>query len=817
MPTSFSTRANLTSPSPFFLHYPFIFAAELRQNRRRLQTFFELAMKKIILAVFTLFVLICSTASAQKGGSLRGNVFDKNTGEPMIFSTVILQGTIIGTTTDVDGFYSIGNIPPGNYKMVVTSIGYDSTAVNVIIKEGAITTQRVMLTESSIQLGTVELSARREQARSDVSISKVTVTANQIKALPGTGGQADIAQYLPVLPGIISTGDQGGQIYIRGGSPIQNRILLDGMTIFNPFHSIGFYSVFETETIKTVDVLTAGFNAEYGGRVSAVVDLKTREGNRKRVSGLVSANPFQAKAVLEGPLKKFEEGGGSSSFLFTAKHSYINETSPLLYSYAVDTTFYPSSGEGLSEKDRKRLPFSFTDFYGKLSFLTENGSKLNLFGFNFNDDVNYIGVAKLGWQNVGGGANFTLIPPNSNLIIGGTIAYSDYSIQLREAGEQPRTSGIANYNVKLDFTYFGLRNEIKYGFEVIGLDTKFKFRNFVGNTISQNDNTTELGAFIKYKERVGNFIFEPSLRMQLYASQSSFNLEPRLGMKYNVTERFRLKAAGGFYSQNLISSVSELDVVNLFVGFLTGPEEQVTLPNSNERAPHRLQKAVHAVIGTEVDLTKNLELNVEPYYKGFNQLIQINRNKLSPTDPNFVTETGKAIGIDLTLRYETKKVYLWGTYSHAYVDRDDGKQVYPTIFDRRHNINLLGTYKFGKTLDWEAALRWNMGSGFPFTLTQGFYGNHNFNDGLNSDPLTNNGSLGIVLDTKRNAGRLPYYHRLDGSLKRTFKFGKYTSLEVVASATNMYNRENIFYFDRVRAKRINQLPIMPSIGVTFNF
>ena len=110
-----------------------------------------------------------------------------------------------------------------------------------------------------------------------------------------------------------------------------------------------------------------------------------------------------------------------------------------------------------------------------------------------------------------------------------------------------------------------------------------------------------------------------------------------------------------------------------------------------------------------------------------------------------------------------------------------------------------------------------MGSGFPFTLTQGFYGNTNFDDGLNTNPLTNNGDLGVVLDTKRNAGRLPFYHRMDGSLKRTFKFGKYTSLEVVASASNMYNRENIFYFDRIRSKRINQLPIMPSLGITFNF
>ncbi len=776
-----------------------------------------LFMKKLLLVFVALFTVFVGIATAQKGGTLRGNVYDKANGEPMIFSTVLLRGTTIGTVTDENGFFSIGNIPAGNYVMVVTSIGYDSVAVDVSIKDGGIASQKIMVSESSIQLGTVELSARREAARSEVAISKVTVTANQIKSLPGTGGQADIAQYLPVLPGIISTGDQGGQIYIRGGSPIQNRILLDGMTIFNPFHSIGFYSVFETETIKTVDVLTAGFNAEYGGRVSAVVDLKTREGNKKKLSGLASVNPFQTKAVLEGPIKKFEEGGGSSSFLFTAKHSFLDKTSPLLYSYAVDTSFYPASGEGISDTDRKRLPFTFTDLYGKLSFLANNGSKVNLFGFSFNDDVNYIGVAKLGWQNVGGGANFTLIPPNSNLVIGGTLAYSDYLIELKEANEEPRSSGISNYNVRLDFTYFGLRNEFNYGFEVIGMDTRFQFRNFAGNTIKQDDNTTELGAFLKYKVKIGDLILEPSLRAQVYASQSKSFLEPRFGMKYNFADWLRFKAAGGFYSQNLISSVSELDVVNLFVGFLTGPEERVNLPNSTKAAPHRLQTAWHAVAGFEVDLSKNIEVNVEPYYKRFTQLIQINRNKLTGSDPDFVTETGDAYGIDLTLRYETKKFYLWGTYSLAKVTRDDGQQVYPTIFDRRHNVNLLGTYKFGKDEAWEAALRWNMGSGFPFTLTQGFYQDFEFDNGLNSVPMTGNGDLGVILDSKRNAGRLPFYHRMDGSLKRVFKFGKYTSLEVVASATNMYNRENIFYFDRIRNKRINQLPIMPSVGFTLNF
>ena len=281
-----------------------------------------------------------------------------------------------------------------------------------------------------------------------------------------------------------------------------------------------------------------------------------------------------------------------------------------------------------------------------------------------------------------------------------------------------------------------------------------------------------------------------------------------------MTDFLRFKFAGGLYSQNLIGSVSEQDVVNLFVGFLTGPEEQVLNPDGSE-ASHRLQKAAHAVAGVEIDLSKNLELNLEGYFKDYSQLIQINRNKLDPKDPDFVTEKGEAYGVDLSLRYETKSVFAWATYSLAYVKRDDGEQIYPTIFDRRHNLNLLATYKFGKR--WEAAARWNLGSGLPFSLSQGFFNEMNFNGGLDTDPLTTQGDLGIILDEKRNRGRLPYYHRLDISLKKTVELSKHSEVEFVASATNAYDRANIFYFDRIRNSRVNQLPVMPSLGITITF
>jgi hypothetical protein len=251
---------------------------------------------------------------------------------------------------------------------------------------------------------------------------------------------------------------------------------------------------------------------------------------------------------------------------------------------------------------------------------------------------------------------------------------------------------------------------------------------------------------------------------------------------------------------------------------LSGPEERIFKLNGTEPTNNRLQKSIHGVAGFEIDVTKIFDLNIEGYYKKYTQLIALNRNKLEPQDPNFTTEEGDAYGIDLSVKIEAKRAYLWGAYSYAFVNRFDGEQNYPPVFDRRHNMNLVGTYLLGKKKEWEFGARWNLGSGFPFSQTQGFYNNIPFyQDGIGTNVLGGQGELGIIYSEERNGGRLPYYHRLDVSIKRMFKFSKHSSLEVTASATNVYDRPNIFYFDRVRYTRVNQLPFLPSLSATFQF
>ncbi len=762
-------------------------------------------------AAFIAFLLFANMLQAQTA-TVRGFVYDKDSGEPAMFTNVYLKGTTIGASTDVNGYFSITRIAAGSYDLMVTFIGFDTLSAPIVLKNDEILNKKLFITKKAVTLQTFDVSAEKQEAREDVQMSVTKLTPKEIKQIPTVGGEPDLAQYLQILPGVIFTGDQGGQLYIRGGSPIQNKVLLDGMVIYNPFHSIGLFSVFDTDVIRSADIYTGGFSAEYGGRISSVMDITTREGNKKRYGGKIAASPFVSRLMLEGPIKKSKEiGGGNSSFLVSARTSYLESSSKVFYTYV----------------DTNGLPYNFTDLYGKVSFTADNGSKLNLFGFKFTDNVTYRQLAKYNWDSFGTGASFVLVPGNSPVLIDGLFAFSNYDITLKEAELKPRNSSIGGFNAGLNFTYFIAKDEIKYGLEMLGFKTDFNFFNSVGRFIQQVENTTELAAYIRYKKLIGKkLVLEPSFRVQYYASLSETSPEPRLGLKYNITDKVRFKFAGGLYSQNLISATSDRDVVNLFYGFLSGPDN---LPSKfdGKEVTSKLQKARHALGGFEFDLPFHFSLNVEGYLKDFNQLTNLNRDKLFQDTPDnaqiadqlkkdFIIETGLAKGIDFLLKYNYRKVSVWAVYSLGYVDRYDGVREYVPHFDRRHNVNLVTTYTFGKNLDWEVNARWNFGSGFPFTKTAGFYEFLNFSNGITTDYTTENGMLEILYGDL-NKGRLPYYHRLDLSVKKTISLAKNSSLDIIASVVNTYDRQNIFYFDRVLYQRVDQLPILPSIGATLSF
>ncbi|HNY59785.1 MAG TPA: carboxypeptidase-like regulatory domain-containing protein [Bacteroidales bacterium] len=746
-----------------------------------------------------------------QSATIRGFIYEKESGEPVIFTNAYLLGTSYGSTTDINGYFAITQIPPGSYTLIVTYLGYDTLTEDVSLKANDLIQKNLYLEKSTVLLDAVNVSAERQAVRTETRTSVVKVTPLDIKQIPSVGGKADLAQYLQVLPGVIFTGDQGGQLYIRGGSPIQNKVFLDGMVIYNPFHSIGLFSVFDTETIRLADIYTGGFNAEHGGRISSVMDITTRDGNKKRHTGKLGLSTFGANALIEGPIKKqLEDGRGSSSFLISAKNSYLEQSSKLFYDYV----------------NEDGLPFNFLDLYGKVTISAANGSKVNLFGFNFTDKVNYKAISEYSWDALGGGVNFVVIPGRTPVLMEGIFAYSSYDMQLDEEEKNPRNSSINGFNAGLDFTYFQGKNEIKYGIEMNGFTTNFAFFNDIGQSISQEQNTTELGGFFKYKIAINKFLIEPGIRAQWYASLSNFSLEPRLAFKYNYSDRTRFKIAGGFYSQNLISARSDRDVVDLFYGFLSGPD-QTLIDFKGEETNHKLQKSKHLILGIEHDLFRGFTINLEGYYKVFPQLTNLNRYKIydasnvPPGTPHleysdYIVEKGEAMGADLSLKYSKNRLYFWTAYSYAFVNRYDGMQWYYPHFDRRHNLNMLTAYTHGHLRQWEFSVRWNFGTGFPFTQSQGYYEKLLFPGGINSDYMTENGILGIEYG-ELNLGRLPTYHRFDVNIKHTFFFTEKSNLQLDFSVTNVYDRPNVFYVNRISGETVRQLPIMPSIGATFTF
>lgn len=775
-------------------------------------------MRKYFLTkLFFICLIVFPAILTGQDATVKGVVFEESSGEPAILVNVYLEGTTYGASTDVNGYFLISKIPAGTYTLNVLYLGFDTISEHITLDPGQVLSKQFYLTESSVKLGTVEVSAQRLEQKTETFTSVVKITPKDIKQIPSVGGQADFAQYLQVVPGVIFTGDQGGQFYVRGGSPIQNKVMLDGMVIYNPFHSIGLFSVFETDIIRTADVYTGGYNANYGGRISSIMDITYKDGNKKRFSGVVGASTFGARVLLEGPIvKQKSPEKGSASFVISLKNSYLAESSKIFYKYI----------------DEDGLPFNFTDIYGKISINAANGSKISFFGFNFNDNVdNYKAIADFGWKSYGGGTNFVIIPGKSAVLIEGTIAYSQYNSKVDSETLNQRESSIGGFNAELDFTYFFGKDALTYGIEMEGFRTEYTFENFFGAKIEQVENTTQLGIFAKYKATIGKFIIEPGFRLQWYASLANTSPEPRLAVKFAATEWFRLKLAAGMYSQNFISATSDRDVVNLFYGFLSGPEN---LPATfdGEDLKHKLQKANHLILGAEFDIGKFVNLNVEGYYKSFPQLTNINRYKIYDDEKpppgasdvetkDFIVERGNAYGVDLSLKFDRKNLYIWFVYSLGFVNREYenkfGEMIsYTPHFDRRHNINAIISYTAGSKRQWEFSARWNLGSGFPFTQVQGFYEYLTLPGGINSEYPTENGSLGLIY-ADLFGGRLPYYHRLDFDVKYNLYFSAKSKLVFDVSVINVYNRKNVFYVDLITNEIAYQLPFMPSFGMTFYF
>jgi hypothetical protein len=776
--------------------------------------------------LISVFVLLLIThLSFSQDITIRGFVYDKSNGEPMSGEKIKLlkkDSTLIaGAVTDNNGFFSIPKLAKGSFILKLENFKYETIFQNIELKEGKKIYDvkfEFAIKENVKEFEEVRVSAENKTKRTELGISKLRLDQKGLERIPSYGAENDLVGAFSVTPGVVTTGDQGGQLYVRGGTPIQNKVLLDGMTIYNPFHSIGFFSIFETELVKNVDIYTGGFESKYGGRISSVMDITYRDGNRKEFGGKVSASPFLAKLVLEGPIgKKKGDSPRAGSYIFSAKHSLLDYTSKSLYPRVND-------GNG--------LPFNFTDLYGKVTFTADGGSKFSAFAFHNRDSVNY-SVADLNWVSSGGGINFVMVPSGSPIFIRGHVNGSTFQTTFAETALEPRFSKIGGFDLGFDFSYF-LKNEseMSYGFNLSGFNTQFVTYNEAKRKIEASNFTTEIGTYFNYRKVTRRWVLQAGMRVQVYASLNTISPEPRIGFKYNASENLRFKFSGGRFSQNFTSASSDKDVVNLFNGLLSAPtnvqEEFVNEFQQVKNTKNGLQYAWHAIGGFEYDLGKFVTVNIEGYYKYFSQLSNINQNKLYEDvaqfeqiddvfKKDFIIESGQSYGVDFLLKYNKDRIFLWGVYSLGKNTRWDGFSQYAPVFDRRHNINLVASYLFGKKKDWELNMRWNLGSGLPFTPNAGNYQSETFQNGVTTNYVTNNPASVTTLLGSFNSQRLPTYHRLDITFKKQVHFKNKTTMELIASVTNVYNRNNVFYVNRVTGKQIDQFPILPSFGVSYKF
>ena len=290
-------------------------------------------MSKKLLFLFIAFVGFTTFA---QDFSIRGFVYDDSNMEPLSDLKVKLlkidSSVIAGAFTNLNGGFLIPKLSRGSYIVKVETGGFKKTYVNVVMNDKQkIYDVQIKLVRNSQDYKEVVVDLGKKEKKNEVLIGTLKYNKEGLERIPVHGGENDIVGAISVTPGVVTTGDQGGQLYVRGGTPIQNKVLLDGMTIYNPFHSIGFFSIFETELVKNVDVYTGGFESKYGGRVSSVMDITYRDGNRKAFGGRVSASPFLAKMVLEGPIGKVtKEKAAPGSYVFSAKHSLLDYTSKSL-------------------------------------------------------------------------------------------------------------------------------------------------------------------------------------------------------------------------------------------------------------------------------------------------------------------------------------------------------------------------------------------------------------------------------------------------------------------------------------------------------
>lgn len=771
-------------------------------------------------------LLLPATLLAQKKVTLSGYMRDAQSSEALIAATIYVKELGIGTQTNTYGFYSV-SVPPGEYTIIFSYVGF-ATRTETIAMIASRTMDVDM--ENTTVLKEVEItSERKDENIKSTDMGTMTLSAEKIKLMPVIFGEADVLKVLQLMPGVQSAGEGNSGFYVRGGGPDQNLILLDDAVVYNTGHLFGFFSVFNADAIKNATLIKGGMPANYGGRLSSVVDVSMKEGNMKEYHADGGIGIIASRLTVEGPIKK-EKG----SFMLSGRRTYIDL---LIKPFAKGSFagsgyyFYDANLKAnykLTDKDRVYL----SGYFGrdKFTFKSESG--------NFNANIPWgNSTATVRWNH-----QF-----NNRLFMNTTAVYNDYQFQFgagQNDFEIKLSSGIKDWNGKVDFDYFtSFNHHIKTGLN-------YTYHTFIPNQVSGRSGSTELkpnNALIKYAHESGVYLmdeFEPTKWLAVNAgvryswfgqtgpywqyqydinknrSDSTYfgagqlvktygGWEPRLNLRFSLNESSAIKA----------SIAKAYQYIHMVANNGTTLPTDLWVPSTFYVQP---QQAWQYSIGYFKNFLDNkLETSVEVYYKDMKNQIEYREGYIPSTiqDPelDFVFGKGESYGAEFFINKTKGRFTGWIGYTLAWTYRTfkdlNRGESYPAKYDRRHDLSIVGSYELNKK--WTFSSVFVYGSGNAITLPTNYY--------FIEQTL-------VPEYSDLNAYRLFAYHRLDISAVYTPQRKKPRRWQGswAFSIYNVYSRQNPYflYVDtrgtvgqgiEARVKQVSIFPILPSITYNFKF
>ena len=712
--------------------------------------------QKLIFISFILSILNGQT------GIISGFVTDSSSGESLIGANVFLQETGQGMATDINGYYIIQEIAPGNYTIMVSYIGFDVSRQPLSIMEDQSVKINIALVEQVVELTEVEVTAEKFQRRNNIQPSKINLSPRMMKAAPALA-EPDLFRTIQALPGVLMTSEYSTGLVIRGGNTDQNLIMLDGITVYNPSHLGGVFSNFIVDGVKEAELIKGAYNAEYGGRLSAVLNVISREGNKNEFRGKANLSLLSAQTTLEGPFYK-------GAWVLSGRRTYFALVLPKVL---------PNIADNIP-------PYYFYDIQSHIFSDISAKDRISLSYYSGIDNIIFDTFGLDGrWGNNTVSAHYRRVF-NERLVGNFLIANSQFFTRfgLGGSGGLVSDNGIDDRTLSGDFSWFkSSESTFKFGIQqkMLGFEYINKFQDSTQFKIKTSP--VELASYVKMKYDHNNlFIIEPGVRINYYnVYPDSLYPDLRLGLKYLLTDDRYINFSVGNYHQ-FISTFQD-DFNPAILDNWIAADESV--------APG---KSVQVVLGYEEYIRNIYKIQVEGYYKDLKNLLTY-EEKRSTTDAEISDESlaeivtpadGYAYGFELFGQKMTGKLSGWLAYTFS-VSRKimnsiyaKSEQEYYTNWDRTHAFSALGNYQFNKK--WEMNWRLALQSGQAFTPILGYY--------VQKFPESPEKVFRTIPGT-RNSSRYEPYSRLDVGVVYHAKIGK-TNVDFFFQIINTLNRSNTF-------------------------